>query len=215
MPDPNSPWPMDPDPERDVVLDARSLRAVAHPVRLRILGLLRLDGPSTATTLAARLGLNSGATSYHLRQLAGGGLIVEDEDRGNGRDRWWHAAHRSSFFRAERLSEDDHEVGVAYQRALAFVYAERMQHAAEEGPTLPREWQDTTTFGDYPLLLTPAEAKGLLNELRTVVSRYRLLNDPAEATTADPPAGAQPYHVQLQAFLRPGRDLSDEVPGDD
>ena len=50
--------------------DVAALRALGHPVRLRILGLLRADGPATATALAQRLGLNSGATSYHLRQLA-------------------------------------------------------------------------------------------------------------------------------------------------
>ena len=52
---------------RRVVPDATALKALAHPVRLRMLGMLRVDGPATATQLAARLGLNSGATSYHLR----------------------------------------------------------------------------------------------------------------------------------------------------
>ena len=36
-------------------LDDRALRALAHPLRLRILSLLRHDGPATATLLAARL----------------------------------------------------------------------------------------------------------------------------------------------------------------
>ena len=56
------------------------LKALSHPVRLRMLGLLRTEGPATATTLAARLGLNTGATSYHLRQLAQHGFIVDDDD---------------------------------------------------------------------------------------------------------------------------------------
>jgi DNA-binding transcriptional ArsR family regulator len=53
-----------------VRLDARNLRGLAHPVRVRMLGLLRTEGPSTATLLGERLGLSSAATSYHLRQLA-------------------------------------------------------------------------------------------------------------------------------------------------
>ena len=68
------------DPDRDIALDAGSLRGLAHPVRLRMLGLLRTEGPATATRLAARLGLNSGATSYHLRQLATHGFVVEATD---------------------------------------------------------------------------------------------------------------------------------------
>ena len=51
------------------------LQALSHPVRLRMLGLLRTEGPATATTLAPQLGLNTGATSYHLRQLAQHGFV--------------------------------------------------------------------------------------------------------------------------------------------
>lgn len=59
-------------------IDARNLQGIAHPVRVRMLAMLRAEGPATATTLARRLGLNTGATSYHLRQLAAHGFIVED-----------------------------------------------------------------------------------------------------------------------------------------
>src|SRR4051795_2876431 len=50
--------------------DPRAMRAYAHPIRLRLLGLLRRHGPLTATQAAARLGESSGTTSFHLRQLA-------------------------------------------------------------------------------------------------------------------------------------------------
>ena len=50
-------------------------------------GALRIDGPATATALAEMLGTNTGATSYHLRQLAEVGLVAEDPDLGTGRQR--------------------------------------------------------------------------------------------------------------------------------
>src|SRR6478609_3560973 len=53
------------------------LRALAHPTRLTMLGMLRIDGPATATSLATRLGINTGQTSYHLRQLAHYGFVVD------------------------------------------------------------------------------------------------------------------------------------------
>ena len=62
-------------------LDSVRLRTLAHPARARLLGLLRIEGPATATALAQRLGTNSGQTSYHLRQLAAVGLVVEDTER--------------------------------------------------------------------------------------------------------------------------------------
>lgn len=37
------------------------MRVIAHPVRLRIMGILRKLGPQNSTTLAERLGLNTGA----------------------------------------------------------------------------------------------------------------------------------------------------------
>jgi DNA-binding transcriptional ArsR family regulator len=74
-------------------IDGRLLRALAHPLRVRILELLREDGPATASGLAKRVGESSGTTSWHLRQLAESGLIAEDTERGSRRDRWWKAVH--------------------------------------------------------------------------------------------------------------------------
>ena len=72
-----------PDP-RSVRPDSRQLRVLAHPLRSRLLGALRHGGPATATALAARLGTNSGATSYHLRQLAEAGLVEDDPEHIEG-----------------------------------------------------------------------------------------------------------------------------------
>jgi DNA-binding transcriptional ArsR family regulator len=77
-------------------LDAHSLRGLAHPLRIRILGILRMDGPSTATRLARRLGQDSGNISWHLRQLAEHGFIAEDAERGTRRERWWQAVHQAN-----------------------------------------------------------------------------------------------------------------------
>ena len=72
-------------------LDTRAMKILAHPLRSRLLGALRLGGPASASTLAQALGTNSGATSYHLRRLAETGLVV-DQPGGRGRERLWRAA---------------------------------------------------------------------------------------------------------------------------
>lgn len=69
-----------------------ALRALAHPLRVEIMNELSDFGPATASMLAERLGESSGATSYHLRQLARHDIIVEDTERGSGRERWWRMA---------------------------------------------------------------------------------------------------------------------------
>jgi DNA-binding transcriptional ArsR family regulator len=69
-----------------------ALRALAHPLRVELMNELSDFGPATASMLAERLGESSGATSYHLRQLAKHDIIVEDVERGSGRERWWRMA---------------------------------------------------------------------------------------------------------------------------
>ena len=70
-------------------LDAGALKALAHPLRVRIFDILAAHGPQTASTLASLVGETSGSTSYHLRALAAHDLIREVEGRGTGRERWW------------------------------------------------------------------------------------------------------------------------------
>ena len=72
-----------PEPRKATRAEARAL---AHPVRLRLIELLR-EGSSTASRLGRELGESSGSTSYHLRALARAGLIEDDPDGGRGRER--------------------------------------------------------------------------------------------------------------------------------
>jgi DNA-binding transcriptional ArsR family regulator len=75
-------------PRRDLAsLD--ELKALAHPLRQRMLYHLAFVGSASSTSLAQALGESTGSTSYHLRQLARFGFIEEDEERGRGRERWW------------------------------------------------------------------------------------------------------------------------------
>ncbi|MEJ1086858.1 helix-turn-helix domain-containing protein [Microbacterium sp. Mu-80] len=75
--------------EQGRTLEPGALKALAHPLRVRIYDLLSERGPQTASTLAALIGETSGATSYHLRALAAQDLIREVPGRGTGRERWW------------------------------------------------------------------------------------------------------------------------------
>jgi predicted ArsR family transcriptional regulator len=188
---------------RSVRLDATSARGLAHPIRLKMLGILRTDGPATSTTLAERLGLNTGATSYHLRQLAQYGFIVEDPDRGTGRERWWRAAHQTTRFDRSAMGD---ESGEAFVRAIGQIYAEKIHRAIDDYATLPERWRDVGTLSDIVLMLTPDETRELVAELFTVMRRYRR-HDPDDPTPA--PTGAAQVHVMLQAFPD-ARRITDE-----
>lgn len=192
QPDPPDPRdPLAPDPALDVTLDTAVLRVLAHPTRLALLGRLRQRGPATAGQLAEHFGLDSGAASYHLRRLAVGGLIEEDEALGNRRDRWWRALHRRSYHDPGAAAPAERQQSRSYTQAVAMHYGNHLHEVATQVvPALPYDWLAATIFADYPLHLTPGELDELKRELVTVVSTYRDRRS----------AGAQPVSLQLQAF---------------
>ncbi len=185
------------DMERSAVYPGHEgLKALSHPVRLRILGLLRSEGGATATTLAARLGLNSGATSYHLRQLQKAGFIGEDEERGNGRDRWWRAAHQSTRTDSSTATTpEEHDTYDAYLQAVAISYHDQLQQSLAERRILPLPWQEAGDMSDWNLKLTAGRAKALVEAVHALIEEYGEDEDDESATA---------FRINVNAFVRPG-----------
>ncbi|SDS29627.1 helix-turn-helix domain-containing protein [Jiangella sp. DSM 45060] len=166
------------DPDRHDLLTPLNVRALAHPVRLTLLRLLREDGPATASSLGERIGQSSGVTSYHLRTMAEAGLVVEDASLGNRRDRWWRAAHEATTFSFRvpgQAGDTEHlEVAEQYLRMVAQVGYERvlswistLVERQDELVTSP--WQ----LGETSLSLTDDEARELSEQIVALVARYR------------------------------------------
>jgi len=179
---------------RAVTPSSAGLRALSHPTRLKMLMLLRLEGPATATSLAQRLTLNTGATSYHLRQLAEHGFIEEDPERGDARDRWWKASHESTHASVADRSPDEREEIEAYLQTVALMYTELLMQAVAERMHLPEAWQAASTTSDWHLRLTPARAGELVERLVGVLEDFA--EDDGDDTGS--------FVVNLNAFPRPG-----------
>jgi DNA-binding transcriptional ArsR family regulator len=193
--------------EEEIRVTARQLRALSHPLRTRILGLLRGDGPATATTLAARLGESSGATSYHLRQLAAYGFIERDTGRGVGRERWWRSAHARTVINSGDFMHDPDTRG-ALDMFIHTVLDEHMQRIAayvSEQGSWHKSWNDAADLSDAFMRLTPERSKRLVEEIHAVIDRYR---DDASAESDD----AEQVIVGVQVFPRHARP-GDPAPG--
>ncbi|MCK2216345.1 helix-turn-helix domain-containing protein [Actinomadura sp. ATCC 31491] len=162
-----------------VVLDAKGLRALAHPVRVQLVDLLRRHGPSTATRLAERLGVNSGTASYHLRRLGAAGLVEEDTERGNARERWWRSVHQVTRLNDEGLSDREPEAVHTYMQSIAALYNLRTQQALNELQTMPHAWRRVFDLSSFALRLTTEEGRRLRAELGEVIARYRRDDEPA------------------------------------
>lgn len=156
-----------------VVTDLDMLRAVTHPLRMRILGALRLEGPATASELARALGESSGSTSYHLRQLERYGYVVDDDGDDahptSRRERRWRAAHQQTELPPELWSG---EGGREAHTQLAARQAEHLRRgiAARIETTDPAD--PAYEHSDYLVHLDRADAQAMLAELREVVLRY-------------------------------------------
>jgi DNA-binding transcriptional ArsR family regulator len=166
----------DPPPAASIdVHDVRALRALAHPLRMSLLAALRSNGPSTASRLATRLGESSGATSYHLRQLAGFGFVEEVPGEGKARERWWRALHRSTRWSSEEflgqpggpeVVDELTDRIVAQQRRLLAAYGAQREQ-------LDDDWRAAASLNDWALRLSPAAAAELIDALNGLVEQWR------------------------------------------
>jgi len=152
--------------------DPRALRAYAHPVRMALVGLLRTEGPLTATRAGELLGESSGTCSFHLRQLAKYGL-VEEAGGGTGREKPWRATTTSTDWDA---TGDGTPESAAATGLLASVIAERyfeqLARWLEASPDEPQEWRQAAMLGDRVLYVTPAELEEIGDRVRGVLDEY-------------------------------------------
>ena len=156
------------------VTDVRALRALAHPLRNRLLGLLRLHGPATASQLGRAVGESSGATSYHLRQLAAYGFVEEVEGQGTARERWWRARHRMTSWEAAEVvaQEGGSEVQDELTRLQLAQHARVLQAWQDQRGALDPAWTAGASLNDYALRLRPAQARELAAEVSAVIDRW-------------------------------------------
>jgi DNA-binding transcriptional ArsR family regulator len=151
--------------------DPRALRALAHPTRLSLVGLLRRDGPLTATKAGELLGESSASCSFHLRQLAKYGL-VEEAGGGTGRERPWQATAMFTAWPDVADGADQAAATDLLTSVIAERYFDDLFRWLEIRPGEPEEWQQAAQFGDTWLWLTADELADLGKRARELVDVY-------------------------------------------
>jgi DNA-binding transcriptional ArsR family regulator len=172
-------------------LTGREVRALAHPLRLRMLESLR-EEPATASILARRLNESTGATSYHLRELARHGFIEEDPERGTARERWWRRRERLLLI-APKVGEEP-DTDAAYAR-IQSIFLDRDAVALERWVRIessPR-WREASMIGNWSVHATPEEVEALSQKVVALVDELR------RAAREAPPA-AKLVHVSFRAL---------------
>ena len=198
-------------PQRDLGDDPLAMRALAHPLRLRLLEELTLRGPLTATQCADLVGESPSSCSFHLRTLAKYGF-VEEAEGGTGRQRPWRTVALGNRWQTgPGVSPAVQTAGAALAAQVRRRDRELLdEHVAREAE-LPQEWVDASIHSNFGSWLTVEELAELgvaLTELwRPYLSRLR---DPDSR-----PADSRLVHMFAHAFPRPEGAAPTEGGGDD
>jgi predicted ArsR family transcriptional regulator len=182
-------------PDTVVLKDARALRAYAHPLRLKLVGLLRRQGAMTATQAGEALGESPANCSFHLRQLAKWGL-VEEAGGGRGRERPWRATALFTHWSGVDADADTAAAGDLLMSVIVDRYVEQIHSWIDRRSNEPAEWQAAAPFGDVVLHLTADELAQVSKELWATSMRYAdRLADPSQR-----PEGSRPVTMLHLAF---------------
>lgn len=172
VPSPTPDEPHGPGPAS--LTDPVALRAMAHPMRLKLLGMVADHGTLTASQAAADLGSTPAVTAYHLRTLAKYGF-VEDADSSSSRERPWKLTEQGVSF--------SWDAGDPAGRALSRVaYAEWFDHVyrylahIEE---FPQDVRDASSATEQVLHATPAEVRELASKIDALLEPFKARVDPA------------------------------------
>lgn len=184
--------------ERRNLSDPRELRALAHPLRVRLMYLIGQEGSLTATQCAAAVGESVANCSYHLNQLAKYNYIRQAEG-GQGREKPWEVVSEGHSWSSVT---DDPEVSLAADAATNAVLdfaidtiRERYQMARLE----PENWQEAIGFSDSSEYLTADELLAMRTEIAEIMRRYKeRRNNPAAR-----PEGARPVYFFLATTVAP------------
>jgi len=169
-----------PDADKTLTLtDPRALRALAHPTRLKLVGLLRKHGPLTATQAGVLLDEVPASASFHLRQLAKYGL-VEEAPGGRGRERPWQATARFTSWSGVGAGPEMEAADQVLSSLVADRYREQFVGWLTERSQQPLVWQKAASYGDLAVYVTAEELERVGEQMRAVLEPFLArLDDPA------------------------------------
>jgi len=145
--------------------DPQAIRALSHPLRLDLIELLG-SGPATAAECARALGSTQANCSFHLRQLAKYGFVVEAPPGDDRRERRWQVL---DFEQSWSSSEDP-----TLTNALEQVFVRRetkrlVDYYSVRQPSESEEWRRAGMLGGVTLPVTPDELDDITRRLAAVI----------------------------------------------
>jgi DNA-binding transcriptional ArsR family regulator len=151
--------------------DPRALRALAHPTRLDLMGLLRRGEPLTATQAGERIGESAASCSFHLRQLAKYGL-VEEAGGGRGRERPWRATAISTEWASRAADEETDAAGTLLSKVVVERYFQNAIGWLDRRGSEDPEWIEAAMISDALVYMTADELHEIDEKIRGLLEPY-------------------------------------------
>jgi predicted ArsR family transcriptional regulator len=181
-------------PAKRQINDAKTMRALSHPVRIALLEMLGFEGPMTATEVGERIGESPTTCSFHLRQLAKYGL-VEEAGGGKGRARPWRMKTLDIAIRGH-----DPEAELAAD-VLSGMILERQRDRyrtwLDTKAAYPSEWRKAAGESDFVLYLTAEELKQLRDEVNEL---FRPHLQERDTDPSKRPPGSVPVEMVMLCY---------------
>jgi DNA-binding transcriptional ArsR family regulator len=153
------------------VTEVASLKALAHPLRLALLGALVAEGPMTATEAAALLEESPSNCSWHLRKLAEHGFVREARG-GTGRNRPWQAVSEGLEWDSESADPSERLAADALTDMVVERELQRLRAAQASRDREPPAWREATGLSRAAVWLTAAEAREVREQVDALLRTH-------------------------------------------
>jgi hypothetical protein len=150
---------------------AKALRALAHPLRWKLIDLVGSEETATATRCAQELGESVASCSYHLNILAKYGFL-EQVPGGPGREKPWRLTSFTQNLSGDGLGVEGKLAAEAAGEVFLDHEVSRMKERLRRHDLEPPEWRDAVSFGGVTTALTVDELRGVTAELNAIAQRY-------------------------------------------
>ena len=162
------------------------LAAMHHPLRRRLLDLLSVDGPATASQLGAATGELVGNISHHLKVLASAGVIAEAPELArNRRERWWKLGNTSEYSWSIADAQGDPAgelVAATAEDANLAHHVDKVRQWFDLRHEFGEPWVRAAYATERWLTLTPDQLVELSERVEDLVREY--YDNPAEGEDA-------------------------------
>jgi hypothetical protein len=186
------------DEERRHITDPKALRALAHPLRWKLIEFIGREGTATATQCAEETGESVANCSYHLNTLAKY-KYVEIAEGGQGREKPWRLVTNSQSISDIGLDKEAELAAQAASHAFLDYAFTQIRERSLTSHLEPEEWRSVLGINNSTDYMTPAEVEEVVETMTKLMNQYK-------ARRTDPslrPEGARSVSIFLSASVAP------------